>query len=133
MKKGVQAPRLRRWGWPTAPAVTYAAGANQPQRVSAGVLGFPTASTLWSGFSDFSVDGCNGLAHPKRIVTIESNRVADKVVLRVSGRMDAENAPEFEKSCESWISQGVHNLVVDAGELAYVSSMGLRSFMAIGK
>jgi anti-anti-sigma factor len=69
----------------------------------------------------------------KGIVTIETNRVGDKVVVRVAGRMDAENAPEFEKKCESWISQGITSLVVDVGDLAYVSSMGLRSFMAIGK
>jgi anti-sigma B factor antagonist len=66
-------------------------------------------------------------------VTIESSQVGDKVVLRVAGRMDAENAPEFEKKCQSWISQGFTGLVVDLSELAYVSSMGLRSFMAIGK
>ena len=59
-------------------------------------------------------------------MTIESNQVGDRVVLRVAGRMDAENAPEFEKSCESWISQGITVLVVDVGGLAYVSSMGLR-------
>jgi anti-anti-sigma factor len=53
--------------------------------------------------------------------------------VRVSGRMDAESAPEFEASCESWISQGISQLVVDVGTLAYVSSMGLRSFMTIGK
>jgi len=47
--------------------------------------------------------------------------------------MDAENAPAFEAQCESWISQGINQLVVDVGELAYVSSMGLRSFMAVGK
>jgi len=47
--------------------------------------------------------------------------------------MDAENAPVFESQCESWISKGINQLVVDVGELAYVSSMGLRSFMVIGK
>jgi len=47
--------------------------------------------------------------------------------------MDAENAPEFEKSCQSWIGQGITSLVVDVGDLDYVSSMGLRSFMSIGK
>jgi anti-sigma B factor antagonist len=47
--------------------------------------------------------------------------------------MDAENAPEFDAQCESWISRGINQLVVDVGDLAYVSSMGLRSFMAIGK
>jgi anti-sigma B factor antagonist len=66
-------------------------------------------------------------------VTIESRQVAGKVVLLVAGRMDAENAPEFEKKCQSWIGEGITSLVVDVGDLDYVSSMGLRSFMSIGK
>jgi len=66
-------------------------------------------------------------------VTIESNQVGETVGLRVAGRMDAENAPEFERNCQSWISQGITSLVIDMSELAYVSSMGLRSFMMIGK
>lgn len=66
-------------------------------------------------------------------MTIQSRQVKDRVVLQVVGRMDAENAPAFESQCESWISQGINQLVVDVGELAYVSSMGLRSFMVIGK
>ena len=47
--------------------------------------------------------------------------------------MDAENAPLFEKQCEAWISRGMNHLIVDAGGLSYISSMGLRSIMAIGK
>jgi anti-anti-sigma factor len=67
------------------------------------------------------------------IVTIESSQVGDKVILRLAGRMDAESSPEFEKQCQSWISRGITSLVVDLGDLAYVSSMGLRSFMTVGK
>jgi anti-sigma B factor antagonist len=66
-------------------------------------------------------------------MTIASRQVGDKVVLAVAGRMDAENAPEFEKNCQSWIGQGITSLVVDVAELEYVSSMGLRSFMSVGK
>jgi anti-anti-sigma factor len=66
-------------------------------------------------------------------VKIESRQVGDRVVVQVAGRMDAENAPIFETHCESWISQGINNLIVDLGGLAYVSSMGLRCFVAIGK
>src|SRR6516165_2034476 len=66
-------------------------------------------------------------------VTIESRQVGDRVVVQVAGRMDAENAAAFDSHCESWISQGVNNLIVDLGGLSYISSMGLRSFVAIGK
>jgi anti-anti-sigma factor len=66
-------------------------------------------------------------------VTIEQKQVADQVVLLVSGRMDAENAPHFEQKCRACIAEGLTGLVVDLGELAYVSSMGLRSFISVAK
>lgn len=47
--------------------------------------------------------------------------------------MDADNADAFDKACDSWIAKGSSNLVVDLEQLAYVSSMGLRSFVALGQ
>jgi anti-anti-sigma factor len=66
-------------------------------------------------------------------VTIEQKQVAGQVVFLVSGRMDAENAPQFEQQCRACIAEGRTGLVVDLGDLAYVSSMGLRSFISIAK
>jgi anti-anti-sigma factor len=66
-------------------------------------------------------------------VTIERRKVSDQVVLVLSGRMDAENAPQFEQECKAVTAEGVTSLVVDLSELAYVSSMGLRSFISVGK
>jgi anti-anti-sigma factor len=67
------------------------------------------------------------------IVTIERKQLSDQVVFLVSGRMDAENAPQFEQQCRACIAEGLTGLVVDLGELKYVSSMGLRSFVSVGK
>jgi anti-anti-sigma factor len=67
------------------------------------------------------------------VVTIERRQVSDQVVFLVSGRMDAENAPQFEQQCRACIAEGLSGLVVDLGELTYVSSMGLRSFVSVGK
>lgn len=47
--------------------------------------------------------------------------------------MDAENAPQFEQECNACIAEGLTSLVVDLGDLGYVSSMGLRSFVSIAK
>jgi anti-anti-sigma factor len=47
--------------------------------------------------------------------------------------MDAENAPQFEQECNACIAEGAESLIVDAGELTYVSSMGLRCFVALAK
>ena len=66
-------------------------------------------------------------------MTIEQTQVGDKIVLHVAGRMDAENAVQFERQCESCISEGFTSLVIDLGDLTYVSSMGLRSFVAAAK
>ena len=67
------------------------------------------------------------------IVTITRRQVSDQVVFLVSGRMDAENAPQFEKQCRACIAEGLTGLVVDLGELTYVSSVGLRSFISVAK
>ena len=64
---------------------------------------------------------------------IKASQVGDAVVLSVMGRMDAENAGIFEDTCDSWISNGTKSLVVDLQDLAYVSSMGLRSFINVGQ
>ena len=66
-------------------------------------------------------------------MTIERRQIANQVLLLVSGRMDAETAPQFEEKCKACISEGITNLVVDLGELAYISSMGLRSFVFVAK
>ncbi len=47
--------------------------------------------------------------------------------------MDAENAPQFEQQCRACIAEGLTGLVVDLGGLTYISSMGLRSFVSVGK
>jgi anti-anti-sigma factor len=66
-------------------------------------------------------------------VTIEQKQVAGQVVVLVSGRMDAETAPDFEQKCRACIAEGLTGLVVDLGELTYISSMGLRSFISVTK
>jgi anti-anti-sigma factor len=66
-------------------------------------------------------------------LNIETTHVSDQVVLIVSGRMDAENAPQFEEKCKNCIAEGHTSLVADLGGLAYISSMGLRSFLSVAK
>jgi anti-anti-sigma factor len=66
-------------------------------------------------------------------LNIETTHVSDQIVVIVSGRMDAENAPQFEEKCKTCIAEGHISLVADLGGLAYISSMGLRSFLSIAK
>jgi anti-sigma B factor antagonist len=79
------------------------------------------------------IDGAQRLRHPRITVTIDRTQVEGKVVLHVAGRMDAENAGQFERHCEACIAEGATSLIIDLSQLGYVSSMGLRSFVGIAQ
>lgn len=66
-------------------------------------------------------------------MNIEPTELDKAVLLKVTGRMDAENAPEFEQACNRWIAQGRKHLIADLADLQYVSSMGLRSFLSVAQ
>ena len=66
-------------------------------------------------------------------MNIERTQVGDKLVLRVAGRMDAENAAAFETQCESYIAEGFSTVLMDLSQLTYVSSMGLGAIVKIAK
>ena len=70
---------------------------------------------------------------PAEFMNIEPTQLHNAVLLKVTGRMDAENAHEFERVCDLWISQGSRHLIADLNGLQYVSSMGLRSFLAVAQ
>lgn len=64
---------------------------------------------------------------------IESTTLNSAVVVKVSGRMDAVNAHEFQLECEGWIGKGATHILVELSDLKYVSSIGLSSFLAVAK
>lgn len=64
---------------------------------------------------------------------IEPTELDKAVLLKVTGRMDAENAHEFEEACQHWIAHGAKHLIADLDGLQYVSSMGLRCFLAVAQ
>jgi anti-sigma B factor antagonist len=66
-------------------------------------------------------------------MTIEATELERAVLLKVSGRMDAESAPQFEQACEQWIRGGARHLIADLDGLEYVSSLGLRSFLSVAQ
>jgi len=57
-------------------------------------------------------------------MNIEPKQLDKAVLIKVSGRMDAENAKEFDQACEAWIAQDAKHLIVDLHELRYVSTLG---------
>ncbi len=64
---------------------------------------------------------------------MNGERVQDILVVRVIDRMDAVTAPEFERECLQWIDQGERRMLVDLGQLEYISSAGLRSILVVFK
>ncbi|XPV75103.1 MAG: STAS domain-containing protein [Desulfovibrio sp.] len=55
------------------------------------------------------------------------------IVLSVGGRMDAMTSGPFLEQCNEIVEGDPSNVVVDLGGLEYVSSAGLRSFLAFAK
>jgi len=47
--------------------------------------------------------------------------------------MDAVSAPGFDEAFGQWIEEGTKSLVIDLGEMDYISSAGLRSILAAAK
>jgi anti-anti-sigma factor len=66
-------------------------------------------------------------------MNIEPTELERAVLLKITGRMDAENSHEFEQACDLWISHGAKHLIADLDGLQYVSSMGLRCFLSVAQ
>ena len=66
-------------------------------------------------------------------MTITSTRADNAVVLRISGRLDAITATEFESTCQQSISSETRKVVLDFEGVEYISSAGLRAILLVGK
>lgn len=64
---------------------------------------------------------------------ISTNKEQKCLVVSVSGRMDAVSSPDFEKELDAWLEKGETLMIVDCGNLEYISSSGLRSVLTIAK
>lgn len=63
----------------------------------------------------------------------EEAREGGVLVLRLSGRLDAETAPDFETAVLSRVDAGESSMVLDLEGLEYVSSAGLRVVLVAAK
>lgn len=72
-------------------------------------------------------------ASPMTEFSIQSQPLANGMLLSLQGRMDAENAAEFDNVYARLLAQGTTCFIIDLEALKYVSSMGLRSFLALAK
>ena len=66
-------------------------------------------------------------------MNIEVTTVQDLTVVKVSGRLDATTAPEFEKRMAEKIAGGSRKVALDLSVLEYISSAGLRGILGTTK
>ncbi len=64
---------------------------------------------------------------------IEKEQRGPWVVLHMRGRLDAATAAEFDAMAETLSGKEAAKLVLDCGDLAYISSAGLRSILFLAK
>ena len=64
---------------------------------------------------------------------IESSKIGQAIVLKITGRMDVIAAMEYEKAIMTNLQNGNLKFVVDLNALEYISSAGLRSLLSTAK
>jgi anti-sigma B factor antagonist len=64
---------------------------------------------------------------------VTTSELGDARVFSLSGRLDAEAAPEFERQCLKEVNGATKTLILDLGPLEYLSSAGLRAILCAGK
>jgi anti-sigma B factor antagonist len=64
---------------------------------------------------------------------INVNEVNDVVVIKLVGNLDTNTAPDAESEINSWLEKDCKKMVISLAETNYVSSAGLRVFLATAK
>jgi len=64
---------------------------------------------------------------------IQVHRAQGAYIITLSGRWDTFSASAFEQKCAELIAAGMRATVIDAAQVDYVSSFGLRSLLNLGK
>jgi anti-sigma B factor antagonist len=64
------------------------------------------------------------------IATVQRNSVC---ILQVSGRIDTMTSRAFGDQLTSLIGNGVHRMVIDLSQVAYISSAGFRSLLVAAR
>jgi anti-sigma B factor antagonist len=64
---------------------------------------------------------------------LEVAREPEHTVLRVTGDLDMETAPQMLAAIEPYLSAGTGPLVLDLGELAFIDSSGLSALIRVNQ
>ncbi|MFW5500197.1 MULTISPECIES: STAS domain-containing protein [unclassified Maridesulfovibrio] len=64
---------------------------------------------------------------------ISSKKVGNVLIIAINGRLDALTSSKLESKMCEFISSGENKIVIDLGELEYISSAGLRAILFCAK
>ena len=64
---------------------------------------------------------------------IQTEREENTLIAKAAGRIDGVNARDFEEAMKAAISEDDNAVIMDLGELSYISSAGLRVILLIAK
>ena len=64
---------------------------------------------------------------------VKANEVNGVVVVKLLGNLDTNTAPDAESEINNWLEKGTQKMVINLEETKYVSSAGLRIFLATAK
>jgi anti-anti-sigma factor len=64
---------------------------------------------------------------------VNVSQTGDTQVFTLSGRIDSDSAPEFERLCLEEIKSDTQSLILECTGLEYLSSAGLRVILSVGK
>ncbi len=67
------------------------------------------------------------------MVNVTLTKRGNTAVIAVQGRVDTLSASDVEQKLFQWIDAGETQLVLDLGELEYISSAGLRTVLVVAK
>ncbi len=58
---------------------------------------------------------------------------SDIHIVHLIGRWDAYSTAQFEGACMEYIEKGMRRMILDLADVDYISSLGLRGLLNIGK
>ena len=64
---------------------------------------------------------------------VNVNEVNDVVIVKLLGNLDTNTAPDAETEINKWLENGTKKMVINLEKANYVSSAGLRIFLATAK
>lgn len=64
---------------------------------------------------------------------VNTNEVNDVVIVKLVGNLDTNTAPDAETEINKWLETGALKMIINLEKTNYVSSAGLRIFLATAK